>query len=343
MPELPEVETVVRGLRRRLSGRRIVRLEVGQPLMVRRSLRGFRRALRGARITGVSRRGKYILIALGCDGHRALTHTWIIHLGMTGQLYACAATAPRLQHTHLVARLSGGEQLRLRDPRRFGKTLVLPNTGLANYFAPLGPEPLRVSSRRFCALLAGRRAPVKNLLLNQSVLRGVGNIYANEALFVAGIHPATPAGELSSAVRERLLRALRRVLREAIAGNGTTVSDYRTAAGAPGNYQNHLQVYGREGEPCPRCGARIECVALVGRSAHFCPRCQPRRNPGREQPEKRRSANSVRARLKQAPASGHDPAGVPPAQLGPIAAAAPRPARAHARQRARREVPTAAL
>ena len=342
MPELPEVETVVRGLRARLAGCRIERLEIPQPLMVRRSLRGFRRALRGARITGVSRRGKYILIALGCDGHRALTHTWIVHLGMTGQLYACAAGAPRLQHTHLVAWLSSGEQLRLRDPRRFGKTLVLPDAALADYFAPLGPEPLRVSLPRFRALLAGRRAPVKSLLLNQSVLRGVGNIYANEALFVAGIHPATPAGELTPAQRKRLLRALQRVLRDAIAGNGTTVSDYRTAAGAPGNYQNQLRVYDREGEPCPRCGARIECVVLVGRSAHFCPRCQPRRNLGREQREERRSANSGRARSKPAPASRRDPAQVPPTQFRPIAAAAPRPARARARQRARKAVPTAA-
>jgi formamidopyrimidine-DNA glycosylase len=193
---------------------------------------------------------------------------------MTGQLYACSPAAPRLEHTHVVAWLSSGEQLRYCDPRRFGKMLTLAEGEVKSYFSRLGPEPLRISLPRFTALCAGRRAPIKNLLLNQNRLRGLGNIYATEALFVARIHPARPAGTLSRLELARLHRALRKVLREAIAGQGTTVSDYRTADGAPGGYQNRLRVYDREGEPCPRCKEIIERVVLAGRSAHFCPRCQ---------------------------------------------------------------------
>lgn len=274
MPELPEVETVVRGLRPRLEGRRIVRLQISQPLVVRGSLRRFRQALSGVRIERLSRRGKYILFKLARVPRSRQPDYWIVHLGMTGQLFACAPLVPREKHTHVVAWLSSGEQLRYRDPRRFGKMLTLPAAELNAYFAALGPEPFRISFRRFCALVAGRRAPVKSFLLNQSRLRGLGNIYSSEVLFVAGIHPARPAGTLTRAELQRLYRAMRSVLREAIAGQGTTVSDYRTGDGRPGDYQNYLRVYDREGEPCPRCGSAIERLVLAGRSAHFCPHCQ---------------------------------------------------------------------
>ena len=275
MPELPEVETVVRGLRPRLVGRRILCLEIRQPAVVRSDVRQFRCALRGARIKGMSRRGKYILIELQGSRYRPRSTYWVVHLGMTGQLYVTTPSAPREKHTHLVAWLSSGEQLRYRDPRRFGRLLALAAEAIEDYFAPLGPEPLRVSLPGFCRLFAGRRAPVKNLLLNQNRLRGVGNIYAGEALFLAGIHPARAAGSLARAELERLYRALRQVLREAIAGQGSTVSDYRRGDGLPGAYQNSLRVYDREGHPCPNCGEPIERVVLAGRSAHFCPRCQP--------------------------------------------------------------------
>ena len=284
MPELPEVETVVRGLRPRLRGRRIERLEIRQPLVVRGSLAGFRRALTGARVTRLGRRGKYIVVELRAKRNRSRSDYWIVHLGMTGQLYCCSPEAALEKHTHVVAWLSGGaprqrrgEQLRYRDPRRFGKMLLLKSGELEEYFAALGPEPLRISFARFCGLFAGRRAPVKSLLLNQNRLRGLGNIYSSEALFVAGLHPARTAGALNRAELKRLYDSLRRVLREAIAGQGTTVSDYRTADGRPGDYQNSLRVYDREGEPCPRCGGAIERLVLAGRSAHFCPKCQPAR------------------------------------------------------------------
>jgi formamidopyrimidine-DNA glycosylase len=275
MPELPEVETVVRGLRPRLTGRHIERLEVRQPLVIRGSLAGFRRALRGARIGRIRRHGKHIVLELRAAANHARPVFWVVHLGMTGQFYVCRPEAPRLKHTHVVARLSSGEQLRFRDPRRFGKMLLLRGEQLADYFAPLGPEPLRISPASFSRLFAGRKAPVKNLLLNQNRLRGLGNIYANEALFVAGIHPARPAGSLGRGELKRLYSAMRGVLRQAIAEQGTTVADYRTADGASGDYQNFLRVYDREGRPCPRCGTTIERLVLAGRSAHFCPRCQP--------------------------------------------------------------------
>ncbi|MFQ5723454.1 MAG: DNA-formamidopyrimidine glycosylase family protein, partial [Terriglobia bacterium] len=158
MPELPEVETVVRGLRPRLVGQRIRRLRVAEPRVIRGSRRRFRRLLTGARILRLSRRGKYILLELRPAAERSGRYYWIVHLGMTGQFYACAPTTPLLKHTHVVVWLSSGEQLRFRDPRRFGKLLVLREADLDDYFAALGPDPLRISFPRFCRLFAGRRA-----------------------------------------------------------------------------------------------------------------------------------------------------------------------------------------
>ena len=280
MPELPEVETVVRGLRPRVEGRHIERLEVRQPLVIRGSLDGFRRALRGARIGRVRRHGKYILLELRSGSNHVQPQVWVVHLGMTGQFYVCRPKAERLSHTHVVARLSSGEQLRYRDPRRFGKMLLVAEADLSRYFAALGPEPLRIPFEKFCQLFAGRSAPVKNLLLNQNRLRGLGNIYAIEALFVARLHPARPAGSLRGAELRRLYQGMRGVLRRAIAEQGTTVADYRNAEGAPGDYQNFLRVYDREGKPCPRCGTAIERIVQAGRSTHFCPQCQPWKESG---------------------------------------------------------------
>lgn len=297
MPELPEVETVVRGLRSRLMGQIITRVEVRQSPtagLVRGNLRRFRQTLRHATIGRLHRRAKYILVELHRGAEADPAHTWIVHLGMTGQLYACKPQAERLKHTHLILDLSSGEQVRLCDPRRFGKTLVLPTDRVPEFLSHAGPDPLEISPEDFTGLLAGRKAPIKNLLLNQTLLSGLGNIYANEALFLAGIHPATPAGRLRAGQAEVLHRVIRRVLREAIAGNGTTISDYRTAEGAPGGYQNRLRVYGREGEPCPRCGALIKRLVLAQRSAHYCPVCQPRGR--RKVPKKvgRKSRRTVR-------------------------------------------------
>ena len=279
MPELPEVETVVRGLRPRLIGQRILRAEIRQPPshgVVKGSVSQFRKTLQGAAIRGVERRAKYILVGLDTGGTKGL-HTWIVHLGMSGQLYACQPQAERLKHTHLVVSLSGGEQVRFCDPRRFGKTLVIPSSALSDYLSKVGPDPLKISQQDFHSLMEGRKAPVKNLLLNQTLLGGVGNIYANEALFLARIHPAISAGKLTERQTSALHKALRKVLLAAIAANGTTVSDYRTSEGEPGWYQNRLRVYDREGRPCPRCRTKIRRLVLIGRSAHYCPACQLKR------------------------------------------------------------------
>ena len=276
MPELPEVETVVRGLRPRVSGHRIVRVRLGRVpshSVVKQGPERFRRYLLGATITHVERRAKYIL--LGLRGRQpAANLVWMVHLGMSGQFYACNPGAERLKHTHVVADLSSGEQLRFTDPRRFGRTLVLREEELGEMFSGVGPDPLEMSPDTFARLLEGRSAPVKNLLLNQRTISGVGNIYANEALYLAKVHPRRPAGKLKPSERRAVLRSLQRVLRAAIKSNGTTIADYRTSEGVPGGYQNRLRVYDREGEKCRRCGRRIKRLVLSQRSAHYCPGCQ---------------------------------------------------------------------
>lgn len=275
MPELPEVETVVRGLRARLTGRRILEARLHQPLILRGSPAAFHRAVARARLAGLERRGKFIIFHLGNQRDAVPAWCLIVHLGMTGQLFCCRSAEPYQKHTHATFVLDTGEHLRLRDPRRFGRLEVIPAHQLDAYFAHFGPEPLDISFPAFAARFADRRAPVKSLLLDQNRLRGLGNIYSDEALFAARIHPARPAGELDRAGLRRLYAAIRRVLDAAIAAEGTSFSDYITAEGRLGNFQYRLRVYGRAGKPCPRCRARIERIVLSGRSSHFCPRCQP--------------------------------------------------------------------
>lgn len=295
MPELPEVETVVRGLRARLHDRCIVRATLHQPLMLRGRRAWFHRVVPGARIERVERRGKFIVFHLEAARNRSGSWCLIAHLGMTGQLFLCRPDEPYRKHTHVIFWLDSGEQMRLRDPRRFGRLEVIPAVRLENYFAHLGPEPLEVPFVSFASLFAGRRAVVKSLLLNQHLLRGLGNIYSDEALFAARIHPATLAGQLDAPALRRLYRAIQRVLRAAIAAEGTSFSDYITAEGTLGDFQYRLRVYGREGKPCRRCGARIRRIVLSGRSSHFCPRCQPRysRRGARPRPTRARAPARV--------------------------------------------------
>ena len=278
MPELPEVETVVRGLRARVEGQRIARVLVQQPRIIHGSRVTFRRVVPGARIARVERCGKYIIFHLDTGANGVASWCLVVHLGMTGQLYWCCPEQPCQKHTHIIFWLNSGAQVRFRDQRRFGKLEVIPVTSLSRYFARLGPEPLEISFDVFAQLFAGRRTPVKSLLLNQSILRGLGNIYSDEALFRARIHPATPAGTLNFDALHRLYAAIRRVLRAAIAAAGTSFSDYITAQGSPGGFQFRLRVYRREGGRCMRCRRRVKRIVLAGRSSYFCPRCQrPRR------------------------------------------------------------------
>lgn len=271
MPELPEVETTRRALEARLRGARILRVDVRRRDLRRPVPADLPDLLAGRHLAGFGRRGKYLILLT--DGPEHL----IVHLGMSGRLLLDgAADHP---HAHLLFRFADGRRLVFVDPRRFG--LVLPVSGeqLPHHplLAGLGPEPLdpgfggAVLRRAF----AGRLAPVKNLLLDQRVVAGVGNIYACEALFEARIHPFRPAGELDARACGRLARAVRTVLERAIAAGGSSLRDYVAADGRLGNFQNDFRVYDRAGLPCPRCGTPVVREVHAGRSTFFCPRCQP--------------------------------------------------------------------
>ena len=273
MPELPEVETVVRELRPHLLGRRIAAVEVGRKRLRRRWAPEWETQLVGRKVEAVRRRGKWIVVEL--RGGPCL----VVHLGMTGQLFVTPAAAERAAHTHLVFRLDrGADELRYRDARRFGSATVWSSAGAVEDFfaqAGLGPEPFDLAGGRWRDSLARTRRCLKAVLLDQRVVAGVGNIYADEALFQARLHPARPGCEVGPADADRLRRAVVAVLRRAIAARGSSIRDYVGGTGRPGGYQEEFRVYGRTGAPCPRCAGPVACVRLAGRSTHFCPRCQP--------------------------------------------------------------------
>lgn len=272
MPELPEVETVVREIRPHLLGRRLGKIQVSdRPL--RRQWRGtWVSQLRGRRIDEVRRRGKWIIVSL--DGAYHL----IIHLGMTGQLTVHDTQQAMADHTHLVFELRpGGRQLRYRDIRRFGSaTLVASQRELDHFFeaSSLGPEPFQLARQYWRERLAGTRRCLKAVLLDQQVIAGVGNIYADESLHEARLSPYRQGCALSSAEADRLRRAIATVLRRAIDRRGSTIRNYIGGSGLQGSYQDEFRAYGRVDKPCKRCQAPIVRVRLAGRSTYYCPRCQ---------------------------------------------------------------------
>ena len=279
MPELPEVETIARGLAARVTGDVIESVWVGgKPEPLKSPAREIVRTLTGARITGVRRVGKHIVFDLrrrpSVVGRRpsrrnAEEHAqWIVHLGMTGNLVVCAPGAELAKHTHAIARLGSGREIRFVDPRRFGRLAVH-----RDFRAP-GSEPLDLGVEIFSKLFRRRKTPIKSALLNQKLLSGVGNIYADEALFRAAIRPRRRAASLTRNHLQRLYEALQQVLNEAIAAGGSSVSDYVDAAGAEGLFQFEHRVYQRTGEPCLVCRTPIKRLVLAGRSAHYCPKCQ---------------------------------------------------------------------
>ena len=273
MPELPEVETIARDVRPLLVGERIARAHVHKPDILRRIRRpAFQRALAGRTIVSVGRRAKHLVLLL--DDDRRL----IIQPRMTGSLRVDANGARRDPYDVLTFDLGSGARMRFRDVRRLGVVLLLTPQAWAAYDAAIGPEPLEraFTPRRFAEVLSGARVAVKKAIMDQRRLAGVGNIYASEACWIAMIDPSRSAHLLSAADIERLHAAIVQVLRRAVEGRGTTVRDYRTGTGEPGNYQGRLAVYERAGEPCLRCGTRIALTwALDGRSTYFCHRCQP--------------------------------------------------------------------
>jgi formamidopyrimidine-DNA glycosylase len=298
MPELPEVETIARGLDRRVKGDVIESVWLGsKPEPLKSPAAEIAATLESKKILSVRRVGKHIVFDLeraeeqnggrrlarqrqkrgnksSHDGRRGKAPSlhdhaqWIVHLGMTGRMLVCAADEEIPKHTHAIAKLASGKELRFVDPRRFGRLSVTYG------FAAPGSEPLEVELDRFVKLFHGRKTPIKSALLNQKLLSGVGNIYADESLFRAGIRPRRKAAALSKEDLRRLYLALQEVLKEAIELGGSSVSDYVDSDGEEGFFQLQHRVYGRETEPCLVCKTLIKRVVIGGRSSHYCPKCQ---------------------------------------------------------------------
>ncbi|HWF93318.1 MAG TPA: bifunctional DNA-formamidopyrimidine glycosylase/DNA-(apurinic or apyrimidinic site) lyase [Terriglobales bacterium] len=307
MPELPEVETIARGLAKRVTGDVIEDVWLGEkPEPLKSPAKAIAAALEGKTIEAVRREGKHIVFELvdgrapeaqatgraGIGAARAETPVptskrpiqtganttkasieraqWIVHLGMTGRLQVCDPSDEVAKHTHAIARLASGRELRFVDPRRFGRLSVV----TSGDFDAGGVEPLDVDLERFVELFRGRKVFIKSALLNQKLLRGVGNIYADESLFRAGIRPRRRAASLTREELMKLHRAIKDVLREAIKAGGSSISDYVDANGDEGFFQLRHRVYGREGEACLKCKTPIKRVVIGGRSSHYCAKCQ---------------------------------------------------------------------
>ena len=279
MPELPEVETVARGLQGSVAGRRILSVTLRKTDFIDDPV-AIERELPGRQIARVERFGKFMLLQLARRvAADAVQEALLVHLGMTGNLAPHFAGQPLAKHTHVTLVLDDGRELRYIDPRRFGRMAYLAGEALTAELLRFGAEPLLVAAEEFSRRIQGSRARIKALLLDQRVLRGVGNIYADESLWSARIHPARSGASLKSAELEILRKALQKILRKAIQMRGSSISDFVDAEGIAGDYQQHHKAYGREGEKCFRCGAKIKRIIVAGRSTHFCPVCQraPRR------------------------------------------------------------------
>jgi formamidopyrimidine-DNA glycosylase len=279
MPELPEVETIARGLAKRVTGDVVESVWLGQKKEPLKSpAREIAATLEQSSIAAVRRMGKHIVFDLHhpvapAEADKSVRPTraqWIVHLGMTGRLQVCEPQADVEKHTHAILKLASGRELRFVDPRRFGRLSV----AKAADFDAGGVEPLEVDLEHFVALFRGRKTPIKSALLNQKLLRGVGNIYADESLFRAGIRPRRRAASITHEHLGELFVAVKEVLKEAIALGGSSISDYVDHDGKEGFFQLQHRVYGREGEPCLVCKTPIKRVVIAGRSSHYCPKCQ---------------------------------------------------------------------
>jgi formamidopyrimidine-DNA glycosylase len=281
MPELPEVETIARGVHARVRGDRIVEVWFGRHREPFKTPPGRQsQGLEGRVFLAVHRTGKHIVCELGAargglldESSREPNAQWIVHLGMTGRLLVTTPDAPVAAHTHARLSLASGRELRFVDPRRFGR-LEFRDLGRREGFSAPGAEPLSIGAEEFAALFHGRRLAIKAALLNQSLLAGVGNIYADESLFRAGIRPRRRSERLTRAELERLRLELREVLEQAIRLGGSSVSDYVDADGVRGFFQLEHCVYLRTGLPCLRCQTPIRRIVVGGRGTHYCPHCQ---------------------------------------------------------------------
>ncbi|SFL35719.1 bifunctional DNA-formamidopyrimidine glycosylase/DNA-(apurinic or apyrimidinic site) lyase [Halanaerobium salsuginis] len=275
MPELPEVETVIKGLRPLITDKVITDVEVREAMMIgypEKDVEKFKQGIIATQIESVKRRGKYIMIELN-NGKQL-----IIHLRMTGKLLVKEVEAFRDKHTHLIFSLNDGQQIRFNNIRKFGRVYLIDKNHpeQAGGLAKLGPEPLdqELSLEDFKKLFVGRRGVLKSLLLNQKFVAGIGNIYADEILFRAGIKPDRTADTLTELEKEKIYINMREVLAKGIIYGGTSFSDYVNAFGEKGSFQEELQVHQREGEECYKCGTIIEKTKISGRSTYYCPQCQ---------------------------------------------------------------------
>jgi formamidopyrimidine-DNA glycosylase len=271
MPELPEVETIVRGLRKTVIGNKIKNVKIIFPDIVKQNLRNFKRDVTKSEIVGVRRKGKFILIDLS-NGKTILSH-----LGMTGNFLFVNPSNPLNKHDHLILRFHENQkELRYNDQRKFGRIKSFSTSSEENIseLKKLGPEPLNISSTEFIHLFKKRKSRIKSALLNQQIIAGLGNIYADESLFEARIRPAQRADKLSSQKLKRLHQAIQKILKKAIKAGGSSIENYYNVNGEFGSFQLQHKVYGREGLPCKRCKTKIKRIKISQRSSYFCPRCQ---------------------------------------------------------------------
>jgi formamidopyrimidine-DNA glycosylase len=276
MPELPEVETVLRGLRKRAQGRRIIAVEVLHPGIIVGDVEDFISRIEGRTAVAVRRKGKVLAAEMAGANHPDSAYL-IFRLGMTGQVTIQPLDVPLEPHTHVRMLFEGRkEELRFRDVRRFGRLRCLTREEFEALFESLGPDAQQATEEEFLRAMRGRRGAIKSWLLNQQGVSGLGNIYADEALFEAGIHPLAQPERVTSPSARRLYRAVRKVLKRAVNLQGTTFRDYVDIEGRPGNFHQRLRVYQKTGEPCPRCRTLIRRIVVAGRSSHFCPHCQRR-------------------------------------------------------------------
>ena len=276
MPELPEVETVARGLQREIAGQRIVSLTLGKTDFIDNP-EILEAELPGRTVERVERYGKFLLLRLSGAPEPEKSReeaALLVHLGMTGSLMPKGVQDERAKHTHVVMLLGDGRELRYVDPRRFGRMAYLAGKRLSDELQRFGLDPLQMSAGEFRQAIHLRKARIKALLLDQSVVRGVGNIYADESLWSAKIHPAELGARLKPERVAKLYKALQKILQRAILLKGSSIADFLDADGMPGEYQLHHRAYGREGKPCMRCKTSIRRIIVAGRSSYFCPNCQ---------------------------------------------------------------------
>jgi formamidopyrimidine-DNA glycosylase len=296
MPELPEVETVARGLREALPGRRVLSVRLGNTDFIDDPA-ALEQDLPGNTFASIRRLGKYLLLDLESRKTSAEVSSLLIHLGMTGKISVCPPETPVELHTHVFLALDDGRELRYNDVRRFGRMALLANGAHERVLGGLGLEPLEITADEFRTRIQARKSRIKAVLLNQSVVRGIGNIYADESLWRAKIHPEKIGMQLTDDESRRLHRAVQHILREAIRLRGSSISDYVDVDGGRGEFQQKHRAYQHDGKKCFRCGTIIRRIIVAGRSSHFCPQCQPA-PPKPRKPRKLAKQRSRKRELK---------------------------------------------